>query len=237
MENNAQINTFQNGMDMDTDLELLSEGKYRYAENIRIITDSDGTTGALQNIEYIRQYNNGIPSDETILGTSSSRWYKDGNVKECGIVLTKKSSENKILNKLYVVDGFESINIQHHVVFQAYLDITKEVCIVTNYEGPTVSKVYISDSENPIKSINIQNTYSDIISDKTFFDIVPGAVLAPFKLQQMVSGTLPAGMVQYCYQLFTKNGTESTTSPLSQKIPTVSTSIDSKKLQVMNRIQ
>ena len=229
MENNAQINTFQNGMDMDTDLELLSEGKYRYAENIRIITDSDGTTGALQNIEYIRQYNNGIPSDETILGTSSSRWYKDGNVKECGIVLTKKSSENKILNKLYVVDGFESINIQHHVVFQAYLDITKEVCIVTNYEGPTVSKVYISDSENPIKSINIQNTYSDIISDKTFFDIVPGAVLAPFKLQQMVSGTLPAGMVQYCYQLFTKNGTESTTSPLSQKIPTVSTSIDSKK--------
>lgn len=229
MENNAQINTFQNGMDMDTDIELLSEGKYRYAENIRVITDSDGTTGALQNIEYIRQYNNGIPSDETILGTASSRWYKDNDVKECGIVLTKKLSENKILNKLYVVDGFESINIQHHVVFQAYLDINKEVCIITNYEGPTVSKVYISDSENPIKSINIQNTYSDIISDKTFFDIVPGAVLAPFKLQQMVSGTLPAGMVQYCYQLFSKNGTESTTSPLSQKIPTVATSISSKK--------
>jgi hypothetical protein len=47
MELNSQINTFAKGLDMDTDITMLPEGKYRYAENIRLITDADGTTGML----------------------------------------------------------------------------------------------------------------------------------------------------------------------------------------------
>jgi hypothetical protein len=35
---------------MDTDIMLLPNTQYRYAENVRIITNDDGNTGMLQNI-------------------------------------------------------------------------------------------------------------------------------------------------------------------------------------------
>ena len=47
MELNSQINTFTNGMNLDTDITMIPEGQYRYAENIRLLTDADGTTGML----------------------------------------------------------------------------------------------------------------------------------------------------------------------------------------------
>lgn len=219
MEQNAQINTFQQGMDMDTDVALLGEGKYRYAENIRLLTDSNSTSGALQNIEYIRQYTTGLPSDEIILGTSSSRWYHNDKIQECGIVLTKKYKNNKIYNTLYVVSDFDTINPTNTVIVKGYLEIENNVSIITNFESNDVSKVYITDSNSAIKAFNIQEPINEEISDPTYFDIIPGAILAPFKLIELVSGTLPSGMIQYCYQLFKTNGNETTTSSLSAKIP------------------
>lgn len=47
MELNSQINTFAKGLDMDTDISMLPEGKYRYAENIRLVTNAGGTTGVI----------------------------------------------------------------------------------------------------------------------------------------------------------------------------------------------
>ena len=47
MELNSQINTFTKGMNLDTDITMIPEGQYRYAENIRLLTDADGTTGML----------------------------------------------------------------------------------------------------------------------------------------------------------------------------------------------
>lgn len=228
MEQNAQINTFQQGMDMDTDVSLLGEGRYRYAENIRLLTDSDSTTGALQNIEYIRQYNTGLPSDETILGTASSRWYHNNKVQECGIVLTKKYKSNKIYNTLYVVSDFDTITPTNTVIAKGYLEIENNVSIITNFESNDISKVYITDSNSAIKAFNIQEPIAEEISDPTYFDIVPGAILAPFKLIELVSGTLPSGMIQYCYQLFKTNGNETTTSSLSAKIPITALSTSTK---------
>lgn len=75
MELNSQTNVFTNGLDMDSDVAVLGEGKYRYAENIRFNTNANGTTGALQNIEHVRKYTIGIPNDEIILGTSNTRLY------------------------------------------------------------------------------------------------------------------------------------------------------------------
>lgn len=217
MEISSQINTFSSGMDTDTDVSLMQEGTYRYAENIRILTDKEGTSGAIQNIEYIRQYLNNIPSDETIIGTAVGRYFKNDESKECGIVLTKKTVDSKIYNKLYTITDFESVSPTITVVVKGYLNIWKNVSIVTNYEGPTISKVYISDGESCLKIINIQKEYPEI-TDDTYFDITPGAVLAPFRLKRLVSGSLPAGAIQYCYQLFSVNGSETCTSSLSNKI-------------------
>ena len=114
MELNSQLNTFTKGMNLDSDITLLPEGQYRYAENIRLLADDDGTTGILQNIEHIRQYGGGIPENETIIGTAVTRLYDevtDGTI-ECGIVLTKRyTANNEVYDTLYKVTGFQSTEL------------------------------------------------------------------------------------------------------------------------------
>lgn len=228
MELNSQINTFHKGLNMDVDITMLPEGQYRYAENIRLLTNSEGTTGMLQNIEHIRQYTGGIPTDEIILGTATTRLYNtdtNGTI-ECGIVFTKKTVDTKVYNKLYKVTGFESTTLTSTVITEGYLDVQENVSIVTNYESDYVSNVYICDGLTPIKVINIcdedlkdTNGNVHIVYDKTRFDITPGCTLMPFKLINTINGALPAGAIQYCYQLFNQNGPETTTSSLSEVIP------------------
>lgn len=60
-----QTNTFIGGMNMDTDVSLIPNNQYRYAENIRVITNDNGTTGAIQNIEGVYKYGIEIPHDES----------------------------------------------------------------------------------------------------------------------------------------------------------------------------
>lgn len=225
MELNSQINTFAKGMNMDTDITMIPEGQYCYAENIRMLTNADGTTGMLQNIEHIRQYDGGIPTNETILGTSTARLYDeetDGTV-ECGIVFTKKLDENgKNYNTLYRVTGFKSTKLSSEIVVQGYLGIENNVSIVTNYESKNVSNIYICDGLTPIKVINMYDSNIDpneVILDHTKLDITPGATLLPFTFVNTIAGALPAGCIQYCYQLFNLNGSETATSSLSEVIP------------------
>ena len=227
MELNSQINTFAKGLDMDTDITMLPEGKYRYAENIRLITDADGTTGMLQNIEYIRQYGGGIPTDEQIIGTTTARTY-DANTKgtvECGIVLTKKMVGAKAYNTLYKVTGFQSQQLTSTIITCGTLGIENNVSIVSNYESDYVCNIYICDGLTPIKVINIcdnklsENGQVVEVNDPTRFDITPGCILLPFTFQNTIAGALPAGTIQYCYQLFNQNGPETTTSALSELIP------------------
>jgi hypothetical protein len=239
MEINSQINTFHKGLNMDTDITMLPEGQYRYAENIRLLTNSDGTTGMLQNIEYIRKYKGGIPSDEEIIGTSETLIYDKVNKtpKEVGVVITKKINNNKIYNTLYVVKGFESVDIDTIPVVKGYLELKNNVSIVCNYESDKASNVYISDGFSPIKVINIEEQFEIIeknqgiikdVYDSAKFDITPSATLVPFKMVSKIFGALPAGSIQYCYQLFNLHGVETATSPLSEVIPITNIASDSQ---------
>ena len=237
MELNSQTNVFTNGLDMDSDVAVLGEGKYRYAENIRFNTNANGTTGALQNIEHVRKYTIGIPNDEIILGTSNTRLYdidKKQNY-EVGVVVTKKYVNGLVYNTLYVVQGFDSVDLETLPVVKGYLEIENNVNIVTNYESNNVSNVYITDGNSPIKVINIEEQLRLIrsnglqeVSDPTRFDITPGSVLIPFHYINTVNGVLPAGAVQYAYQLFNMNGGETPVSALSEVIPIVNQSASSK---------
>lgn len=64
ISNTAQVNTFTQGMNLDTDVNLLPNEQYRYAENVRVITNDGGTTGVLQNIESVRKYWDSLYKDE-----------------------------------------------------------------------------------------------------------------------------------------------------------------------------
>ena len=100
MEINSQVNTFIGGMNIDSDITMLADNQYRWAENIRLLTDNAGTTGILQNIEDVRQYEGGIEASENILGTAVTRWYNSTKkiVEECGIVVTMELYEGTYIN-------------------------------------------------------------------------------------------------------------------------------------------
>ena len=134
-----------------------------------------------------------------------------------------------------MVQGFDSVDLETLPVVKGYLEIENNVNIVTNYESNNVSNVYITDGNSPIKVINIEEQLRLIrsnglqeVSDPTRFDITPGSVLIPFHYVNTVNGVLPAGVVQYAYQLFNMNGGETPVSALSEVIPIVNQSASSK---------
>ena len=82
MTNTLQTNTFVGGMNLDTDVTMIPDNQYRYAENVRVITDTDGTTGVLQNVQDTRMVEGGdfLNPNETVLATTT--------VDKYGVILT-----------------------------------------------------------------------------------------------------------------------------------------------------
>ena len=144
MEINAQLNTFEGGMDLDTDITLIPKNKYREATNVRLTTDNAGTTGVLQNIEDISVYSSYLNPTETILGVSTCRYYDsaDSKLKECGVIITKEYYNDTNLNNIWVVMDFNRSELTFKLIVSAKLKIQSKVSIVTNYESNDISKIY-----------------------------------------------------------------------------------------------
>lgn len=225
MELLSQVNTFTGGLNLDDDITMLPKNQYRWATNVRLVTDNEGTSGILQNIEDVRQYDGGLDASEVILGTAVTRWYNKTKYKleECGIVITRETYEGNRINNIYVVTDFNTKKPTWYLILSATLYLQNNVSIVTNFESNNINKIYITDGSSDIKMINIAKNYgttkSDPIKNRYQFDIIPETVLFPMKLNGLTTGMLPSGSVQYCFQLFTERGTESAISPLSNVIP------------------
>ena len=222
ISNVAQTNTFTGGMNMDSDINYLQNSEYRYAENIRVVTNEDGTTGVLQNIEGVKAYAQQIPAGETILGTTT--------IKDIGVVITKDTTGR---NKVYTIVNFDSpaplvtCKVKGYLGLCEDIEKTPNVSIVANYETDTNIKIYFTDGNSAIKMLNIADDKyqsgayvddnGDIINTLAL-DITPGANLAPFEIVDLNIGSLPVGTVQYCYQLFNLHEQETTLSPLSEMV-------------------
>lgn len=224
ISNTFQANTFTGGLDLDTDINLLPDNKYRYAENIRIVTNDGGSTGILQNIDGAEQYISYIPTGEVIIGTVT--------VNNIGIVITKVSATQ--YNKIYRITGFDTNTPTITVILQGDLQLcldlntTPNLSVVANYETDTNIKIYFTDGTSSVKMLNVvDNKYvgtsstnplvdinGNILNPKAI-DITPGAVLQPLTVTDLTVGNLPAGSIQYCYQLFNLHGSETPTASLS----------------------
>lgn len=225
MELLSQVNTFVGGLNLDDDLTLIPKNQYRNAENIRLITNDAGTTGVLQNIESIRRYPGGLSSSEKILGTTVATIYNNDTAKaeECGVIITKETVNKRNINNVWTVTGFDSNEPKWNLIVSATLNLVENVSIVANYESKDLSKLYITDGNSNIKLINLAKRYNTEknkpITNVYHFDILPETILFPTQLVDLTSGMLPAGSVQYCFQLFAEHGTESAISPISNVIP------------------
>ena len=227
MTNTFQTNSFASGMNMDVDVNLIKDNQYRYAENVRIITNDNGTTGALQGIEGVRKYNGNITNDEVVIGATT--------IDKMAIIFTKVIvNGNYSHNKVYRVEGFDDSTPKQTVVLQGDLKLCEypnetNISCVANYETDTNIKVYFTDGKSATKVINVvdgkytgTSATNPLVNSRGWIktpnaiDITPGAVLPPFKIIRQDGGNLASGVIQYCYQLFNIHGSESTLSSLSE---------------------
>jgi len=212
------VNTFSGGMNLDTDKSLLKNNQYRYAENVRVITNEGANTGSLSNIEgnsLISGLN--LNSGDTIIATDTIRNY--------GVIFTYNSTTN--LNNIYrlVFDmnnpgaaisctpllGTDGLGVWLEMIG------TIPISIVTRYENSDNIKVYYAVEGSFIRVINIaeSNDTSNRLLTSSTMEIIPSAILDAPIVESLNSGKLNAGIIQYCYQLVAWTGAETELSPMS----------------------
>lgn len=228
-QNNIQTNQFTGGMNLDQDITIIPNSNYRYAENVRVITDNNGTTGVLQNIQDTKEVDQEdiFNSDEVILKTIT--------VDKYIVVLTV---DDKGINRIHRVDNYKDGKLTNVVVVKGDLGYTKEdhVGIVANYESDDAINIYIAVKDKPIKTLNIMSdkyiSNSELLDNNGniiypgCIDIIPDANLKAPKIHSIIeNGSLTSGMVQYAYQLFNINGTQSIISSVSNLVHLTNSSV------------
>lgn len=218
MELNVNTNTFYKGLDLDSDISILEKDTLRYAENIKLVANESGTQAAITNADYIQNIGINIPDKDNkkIIGVVDAKYHMNGiesNPVECVVVFTEHLQNHT--NHVYVVDTNTKTIKQ---IVEGDFEFHSPLGLLSNYESPTISNVFIADGVNEIRCINIAKEYGKA-EDTTMFDMTPASYLEAPRFVNLGNGNLRAGKYQYTYCLFSKNGSVSAMSSLSGMIP------------------
>ena len=94
INNQQQTNTFVGGMDTDTSDMYLDSSKYRYAENVRIITDKDSNSGELRIIEGTTLFTRLDDTHTPVLNRfNGSKILAMTSVRDLGVLILKKNDK------------------------------------------------------------------------------------------------------------------------------------------------
>lgn len=239
MELNVSMNTFKKGMDLDSDVSIIDKDSIRYAENIQIIANQDGTNFAIQNADYIKATRypaHGLTIDfDTfkILRALPVKYLfklnQSSEEKEVDaiFILTKEkdlNDSNKTLNRGIVLIDYDAGTVAKSII-SGYFGWDDNIKMVYNRESKTQNKVYVVDGKNQLRVINLSVLYGNLLDDTSLIDAIPDSTLLPINIIKIINGNLKAGKVQYAYQLFNLRNNESVISPLCELIP-ISQTID-----------
>jgi hypothetical protein len=86
---------------------------------------------------------------------------------------------------------------------------------VANYETDSIIKLYWVDGYNPLRYINVASTTGQYTRG---IDVVDQVALSPIELTIESGGNLIAGSIQYAYNFYYTNGSQSNLSPTSDLI-------------------
>ena len=217
-----QINTFVGGMNTDTSDALLDSNQYRYAENLRIVTNTDSNSGELRIIDgiqtlidkYINKDTDSKHWDEILYMTS---------VRQYLILITKDINKQTNIAGWSIYrweEGKDDLKCIFGPCGEAIWDESgnTNLSVVTRYESEQNIKMYIADGIHQIMCINICNVENPAPTDFSYVYEYQSVVLP--KLSVEVSSTdggqLKAAKVQYAYRLYKKYGNSTTLSPLSK---------------------
>lgn len=228
-----QLNTFVGGMDLDTADQYLDSKKYREAFNLRVVTDMDGTGGSLTNIEGVRYFQTIVTNLPA--GYESPKVIQIDSVRKYGVVLVKAiktsdKSENyfifRFINKADLVEGEDGIP---KLMFgPCPTSLGDNPSTVIRWEDDDNIKLYYADAINPVRVINVAPKVDATrpMTDDGSFSIYPTSTLTQPEFLSFGSGNLMTGVYQYGYQLFTRNGSETEVSPLTNPIQVASSPLN-----------
>lgn len=214
-----QTNTFSGGMNMDLDYSLLKDNQYQYAENIRITSNDSNSFGTLQNIEGLLKT---IPS----INLSPGAIIHVDTIRDWAIIFALIPATTTFDIYRFDFTNSDTEPKVTKIVSNKDLNIAPNesgaytISSVCRWESDNNVKIYWCDGNSQIRILNVDPSH-DIFNQNITADsitILPKSVLPPLEFVGMGTGSLLAGKVQYCYQLFNPRSSETTLSILSKII-------------------
>lgn len=221
INNNQQVNTFTGGMNTDTSDMYIDSKQYRYAENIRIVTDTDNNSGEVRPILGTTWVNLSEDTDgEHILDIQYIRDIAVAIILEGGkwavYVIDQINQDAATARIKRITQLFEE-----KIWPDDWDGKTKPISTVLRYEEDNNIKLYIADGIHPIMALRFKRNLAPVDGDfeSVFGTSTKGALLP---IQTYVSsnsgGNLPAVRLQYAYILYDAYGNRTTLSALSNVI-------------------
>lgn len=223
-----QTNVFIKGMNTDTSDVVLGEDQYRYAENIRIITDTASNTGEARIIEGNKQVIVLGLTGETILATNSIRnigvfitLKREGEDEDTGWYIYKYDFNNPSTDAEKIFGPCKTSILKEYPKDQDFLSgsasFKKTITTVLRWESDDNIKLYIADGIHELMMISLSN--GDLGSD---FEEVFGSqnIVLPKLTTKIYNypGTVDGPVVQYAYRLYEQNGAYTPLSSLTQPL-------------------
>lgn len=244
--NKATKVTYSGGMNQDISKSKHPAEFYFEGRNIRIIASNSQSTGSITNekgnsllreipdiiitdnlITYgnktlsfsTNEIINGVSTNQQIIGHSYNR--------ECFILFSTDNNGTDCIWKL------NELTFDLSLIYLRNLNFSTENLIqaVPNFENEKIDKVYWVDGKNQLRFINIEHSILNgdteelIDLPQNLIDQVSDFNFSQPVLSEIAGGNHTSGVIQYAYNLYKVNNSQTKLSPLSETI-----SLDKKSL-------
>lgn len=212
---NQQVNTFLKGMNTDLSDSLIDNSQYRYAENVRLVTNTDSNSGELRLIDGTSLRGDAFTDRIVYLNS----------IREYVVVITKDDEHDTWSVHVSNDKGFTFTTIFGPCTETLWNeDEEPAICGILRWESDNNIKLYIADNTGKHSIIPIQIAVDKWPSTAiTDFNILSGYQNTPLaapviQIGSSTGGTLKPAKLQYAYRLFKTGGAATTLSPLSNVI-------------------
>jgi hypothetical protein len=228
------INTFNQGMDKDSSRNKYDNTHYYEAFNARIVSQEGLSGGALENMlgNLNRIYSSTygyiighyVLRDHIIFWTTlnnsstPSAAYTTDRIWKVPIADIEALTTNQI--KTFSITRF---HLGGNLIYQGTMMLCtgNEVKAIGRYDSANLEKVYWVDDYNKLRHINLvhnadTNDLANLSVDK--LEVISNVDFSQPLIEELVGGNLKSGKIQYCYQLYTVNGSETSFSPMSDLV-------------------
>lgn len=207
------VNTFYSGIDKDTVVTKYSNSNMFSCENMRVISNHELSSGALLSVKG-NTYKTGLSG-----GGFAIKGYC--NIRDWIIWFVDTDSGARIYKfKDSGADGYDEDDDMILMYSNANLRFLYPIRAIGRYETEEIQKVYFTDTETFFYHLNIagEDQIDELEVTIGALDLIADVNFATIGYEILSGGNLKAGRIQYAYQLYNVNGSESCFSPASSLI-------------------